>query len=119
MSNDGSYFLNLDLLTTERYDQGKFMEFTDNYDPLTSSFMNDLISLPQVGKYTVQGEDGKPDLLSYRIYGDTQYWWVLLIYNRKFEFSDIKTGDEIVYPSVDSLEDVYFSLKAKEAVAAK
>jgi hypothetical protein len=91
----------------------RFMNFTDNFDPLTSSLLTDIKTLPESGVYTVQGEDSRPDLLSYRIYNDPQYWWVLLIFNRKFEFADFKTGDPIAYPSLDSLEDLVFSLKSK------
>lgn len=109
------FFINLDKIATERFAIGKFMEFIDdNYDPLTSSLMDTIVSLPQKGSYEVKGEDGRPDLLSYRIYGDYQYWWVLLVYNKRFDFREIATGDQIKYPSIDSLEDAYFMLKAKQ-----
>jgi len=114
MSNNSEFFINLDKLTKERFALGKFMEFTDNHDPLTSSFIDVISNLPQRGVYEVKGEDGRPDLLSYRIYGNTQYWWILLIYNRKIDYREITTGELIRYPSIDSLEDIYFSLKAKQ-----
>lgn len=109
------FFINLNSNTTDRFDKSRFLEYSDNYDPLNSSMMTDVTTLPQGGQYTVQGEDGRPDLLSYRIYGHTQYWWILLLYNRLLDYSSIATGDVILYPSLDSLENFYFSLKSKEA----
>jgi Base plate wedge protein 53 len=113
------YFVNLGFESTERMDMARFMAFTDNYDPLTSSLLTDIKSLPDSGTYTVQGEDGRPDLLSYRVYGDPQYWWVLLMFNRQLEFKGFVTGDTIRYPSLDSLEDLIFSLRSKASAAGQ
>lgn len=110
------FFLNLDVDSDERYDLAKFMEYLngDNYDPLTSHFFNEIQNLKQGGKYQIQGEDGRPDLLSYRIYGNTQYWWVILIYNGITEFNNFVTGTEMKFPQLQALEDFYFSLKIKQ-----
>lgn len=113
----GMFFLDLDKISQERYDMAKFLEYTDNFDPLTSSFMTDLVNLPQNGSYEVRGEDQRPDLLSYKIYNNTQYWWVLMMYNRKFEFSEFKTGDIITYPSLEDVDNMFFSLKAKQTAS--
>ncbi len=109
-----TFFINLEKDTEKRYDLSKFLEFSDNYDPLTSSFTNNLISLPAGGEYTLQGEDSRPDLLSYHVYGDTQYWWVLLMYNSVIDYSELKTGTKIKYPNITDLESLYFSLKSQE-----
>jgi hypothetical protein len=109
------FFIDLDTDSTDRYDFGKFMRFTDNYDPLTSNFLSSLIKIPPAGVYTVSGELNRPDLLSYRIYGSPKYWWILLAYNRILEFHELIIGQQVQYPSLDSLEDLYFSLKAKES----
>lgn len=108
------FFIQLDSESRERFSMARFFEFTDNFDPLTSFFARELINLPQFGYYTVQGEDGRPDILSHRIYGDTQYWWVLLAYNKILEFDAFVTGQTIRYPSLDSLEELFFSLKARQ-----
>ena len=112
------FFLNTAVVTKDRFDISKFFEFNvDNYDPLTSAFSEDLLDLTQGGIYTVQGEDGKPNLVSYRALGSNQYWWVLMLYNNKLDFQDISTGEELPLPSLDALESLYFSLKAKETAS--
>ena len=114
---DGSkeFFINLDVDSDERFDMAKFMEYLgDNYDPLTSHLFNEVQNIKQGGKYQIQGEDGRPDLLSYRIYGNTQYWWLILIYNGITEFNNFSTGTEISFPQLSALEDFYFSLKIKQ-----
>ena len=113
------FFIDLESNATDRFDMSKFLEFTDNFDPLNSAMMSDVSTLPQGGQYTVQGEDGRPDLVSYRIYGHSQYWWILLIYNTIIDYSAIKTGDVLKYPSIDSIEGFYFSLKTREVAASK
>ncbi len=114
------FYIDVKNKSKERYDQAKFFEYqNDGYDPLTSGFLDAVMSLPESGVYTVQGEDGRPDLISYRIYEDTQYWWILLYYNNKLEFDEFKTGDKVKYPSVSSIEDIYFGLKAKQTGVGK
>lgn len=108
------FFVNLDIEKKERFAMAKFFQYTDNFDPLTSYFTNALPNLPTSGYYSVKGEEGRPDLLSFGIYGDTQYWWILLVYNGKIEFDSFKTGDIVKFPSIEAVEDLFFSLKAKE-----
>ena len=108
------FFINLGKETSERYDMSVFMDFTDNFDPLTSSFITDLKSLRTVGTFEVQSESSRPDLISYKIYNDLQYWWILLVYNDIISNEDIAIGTIIKYPSVRDLESLYFSLKSKE-----
>lgn len=98
-----------------RYDPAKFIEFIDEaYDILNSYLFREINNLPVNGFVEVQGEEGRPDLLSYNIYKSTEYWFILLLYNNKVDVSDIKTGDKIYYPSIDSLNDLYFNLKSRE-----
>lgn len=108
------FFLNLDLETDERFDISKFFDITNGFDPLTSYTLDQLKKLPVKGNYAISGEDGRPDLVSYRIYGSTQYWWLLMFYNDKINIEDIKTSDILYYPSLDDLENFYFSLKIKQ-----
>lgn len=108
------FFINLDIESAERFDMSKFFDFSDNYDPLTSDFALELLDLPKIATYVIQGEEARPELLSYNIFGSTQYWWILLLYNRLTDYRSIKVGDSIDVPDFDALEDLYFSLKAKE-----
>jgi len=98
-----------------RYQAGKFMEFSDNSDPLTSYFFNELVSLPEAGIWYVQGNEGRPEILSFKIFGDTQYWWVLLLYNGIVFPWYLPSKTILSYPSLNALESLYFSLKASNS----
>lgn len=91
----------------------KFMAYTDNHDPLTSRFLKKLLELPVRGQTLVQGEEARPDQLAYTIFGDCQYWWVILFYNKKQDSDSLTAGELINYPSLQELEELLFSLKAK------
>ena len=102
------YINNLDTVT--RYDTIKFFNFdVDNIDCLTSYMLKILKTLPVQGSYTLLNEDARPDLLSYHIYKDTQYWWLLLAYNSILDINDLKPRLIVQYPSLDNIEDVYLS----------
>lgn len=111
----GYHYINVDRITENRYDFSKLMEWQDGYDPLNSYFIDQVLSLPVTGKHKVTTESGRPDLLSYNIYGDFQYWQILLLFNRFSEASEIEHNAVIKYPSLIDIEDLYFSLKAKMA----
>lgn len=109
------FFINLDdKENSERFSPSKFFAFTDNYDPLTSYFANNIRKLAQSGYMRVEGDEGRPDNTSYKIYGDVQYWWILLLYNGKLEFDTFMNGEVVKFPSVDDVEDMFFSLKSFE-----
>jgi hypothetical protein len=109
------FFIDLQTNYKERFTLGKFMEFVgDNYDPLTSHVLNAISDLKAKGSLTIQGQDKRPDNLSYMIYGDNQYWWVLMVYNGWLSVDDIKNGGKVSYPDIGDLEDLYFSLKVQQ-----
>lgn len=108
-------FINLDAIKEKdfdnRFDGEKFIPFSNNvYDILDSYFTRKVKTLPVWGKTSVKGEEARPDLLSYRIYGKTIYWYIIMIYNNYISVDDIKEGDVIQVPSVDAIEELYFSL---------
>ena len=105
------FYIDLDREYPTRYGFEKFCSLeNDTYDILTSYFIDRMKDLPMVGIYKVSGEERRPDLVSYEIYEDTQYWWILMNYNNLIFVDDISEGTEIGYPSIDDLEDIYFSL---------
>ncbi len=110
------YYINLATEYDKRYDQAKFMEYTSSeFDILNSYFIYKLKSLSVFGEYVVQAEENKPYLVSYNIYGDTQYWWILMIFNDVLNFEELGAETILRYPSLADLEDLYFSLKSLEA----
>lgn len=109
------FFIDLETDFKERFTMAKFMEFVgDNFDPLTSHVLNAIKELPVHGKLRIEGMDKRPDVLSFQIYNDVQYWWVLLLYNGWTSVEDIVNGNDCIYPDIADLEDLYFSLKMRQ-----
>ena len=109
------FFIDTSIESDDRFDMAKLLHFDeDNFDPLTSRFLEDLKGIEPKGTYLVQREEGRPELLAFNIYGNVQYWWVLLYYNDILEPDDLKVGLTINYPSIEDLEDLFFSMKARE-----
>lgn len=110
------YYINTDRDLKTRYDIAKFVEWyvpqfeTPVYDILFSYFWNAVVGLPQGGKFIVSGEENRPDLVSYKIYGTTQYWWIILYYNSLVHNEEITAGLELKYPLLSDLESLYFKL---------
>ena len=58
---------------------------------------------------TIQyGDIQRPDILSYRIYGSVNYWWVLCKINHIDDiWNDMEVGGEIIVPSVSDINTFY------------
>lgn len=107
------YFINLDVDSPVRFDLQKFLAFTDNLDPLTSTFLTDIKKLPTAGYFVIGGEEFRPDSVSAKIYGNDQYWWIIMVYNDILDVNSLISGRSVKYPTLSDLEDVYFSLKSR------
>lgn len=114
MLNDKIFFIDVESESETRFDMAKFFRFTDNADPITSKFVEDLKKLNPGGTYRITGNEFRPDRISYAIYQNFQYWWVLMVYNDILKVEDLTSGVTIVYPVIDDLEDIYFTLKTQE-----
>lgn len=102
------FYLDDSITTENRYDMIKFFNFdVDNIDCLTSFFGQNLRQLPVYGTITVTEEEHRPDMLSYKIYQDTQYWWLLLWYNSILNVNDLVAGLSINYPAQSTIEEFY------------
>lgn len=100
------YIDNIDTVT--RYDTAKFLKKdNDNLDPLDSFMLINIPLLPEQGTYIVTNEALRPDLLSYNLYKNTQYWWILMLYNEFLSIDELQTGVTVRYPSQASLESLY------------
>lgn len=109
------YYINNDLYQNTRYDMSKFLNFdTDNFDILDSYLCTQIKSLPYSGAVTIKTQVNRPDLLSYDIYGDTMYWWLIMIYNDLTSPTELEVGKVIVYPSLSDLETLYFTLSTRQ-----
>ena len=109
------YYINKKLSSSlSRYDMQKFINPDNDFvDFVDSYFINEITSLSLGGKMIVQGEGGKPDLLSSHIYGSTQFWWVLMLYNGLVSSEDLVEGMTINYPGLSQLQELYFQLNSK------
>ena len=109
------FYLDLDTNFTDRFDLAKFLEFTADgvFDPLNSYMLYQLPLLSPIGSYVIRKEENRPDLLSYNIYSDTQYWWVLMWYNSLYKPEDL-IGKQVV--AVINFEPVKISQVKSEVL---
>lgn len=108
------YYLNLDVDVPERFDFSKFVNYSDNFDILTSDLLYNLKNLAVGGQYKITSEEGRPDLISKVVYENYQYWWVILLYNDIYDVEDLTNGMVISYPQSSALDDYYFNLKRRQ-----
>ena len=112
------YFINTEKSTKNRYDFAKFMEFVEGgFDILNSYFLTEVLKIEPIGIYEIVGEEFRPDLASYNIYGYIELQFILMIYNNVMEKSELVIGTILKYPSLRDIENLYFALKAKKAQA--
>jgi hypothetical protein len=64
---------------------------------------------------TIQPVDvQRPDYLSYRIYGDSQYWWLLCKVNKIDDlWNDLFVGMDIIVPNEQDLIEFYSRVKKR------
>lgn len=105
-----------DIESEDRYGLQKFLEFNKSGDfaTLNSVFLTEMRELPLQSYITSKGE--RPDLLAYKIYGDTQFAWIIMLYNNCIDFTDgtFDVGAQIKYPAIEDLEKLLFTLKARK-----
>lgn len=111
------FFFNSEQESPERFDMAKFMDWAldDNYDPLTSRFFERMRKFDVGGKRLVQNSDARPDLLSKDLYeGDTQYWWIVLLYNNILKIDELYPDKKLNYISASDIEDFVFGLRVDQ-----
>lgn len=110
-----TFFFDDTFKSDTRYDLAKLVNYddTNGFDILDSYFIGKLLKLESTRTYTVTGKEIRPELISYEVYGHTQYWWILMIYNDIWDELELVSGTVLNIPSLPDMEDLYFSLKAK------
>ncbi len=104
------FFINKDYNYNNRFDLERFLNFTDNYfDILQSPVLEILKTYKPIGQYTIREYPYRPDVLSYNIYKDTQYWAYLLIFNGVVNVMDLVLGRTISFFNLDDLEKTLYS----------
>lgn len=107
---------------TSRWDPARFIAFrSDTFDPLYSYLVDAILTLPVAGEYTVIDDANRADMICAAIYSnDMSLWWLLMLYNGLWDYTAashyllIPVGTVVNYFSLDDLERMYFTLKAKQ-----
>ena len=106
------FFINLSVKSDERFDLAKFLSFEDNrFDPLDSFFLREIPKLTSRGQYAVQNEVQRPDLVSFRFYNTTEYWWIIMTFNDLLSVTELTAGKVLDIPSEDDISRLFFRLR--------
>jgi hypothetical protein len=114
------FYINLGIESDERFDLAKFMDYSDDqtgasagrFDPLTSFFLQELPKLRSRGQYVIQNEEFRPDLISFRFFRTTEYWWLIMAYNNMLSVEELTTGTKLEIPSEEAMSKLFFRLRA-------
>jgi len=106
------YKINLTYQGFPKYSLGRFCEYQEGiYDVVTSLFFEQLSTLPPSKFITLDAKyEHRPDLLSYDEYGDTQYWYLIMVYNNIIDIDNFVAGIKLKLFSLEDLEILYQSL---------
>lgn len=118
-------FLNVSHDSDLRYDVPRFADHTENVVDVLDSYIFEKVrgyyreqvelkNLSVDGIFEVTTQEHRPDLISYEIYEDTQYWWLLMEFNDIIDIFAIVSGVQMKYFKVSELEDIYFSLSSRQ-----
>ncbi len=66
--------------------------------------------------YTIRYEDiQRPELLAYKLYGNQDYWWILMYVNEIHDvWNDITEGKIIKIPNIKDINEWYLNTKRKK-----
>jgi len=84
------------------------------YDLLLSNW--DLFEIKKPIRFdTIRyGDIQRPDILSYRIYGLSGYWWILCKFNQIDDvWNDMEVGMDIIIPNINDIERYYNNVRRK------
>lgn len=60
------------------------------------------------------GDVQRPDVLSYRIYGDSSYWWILCKFNQIDDlWNDLYVGMDLLVPDIQDIVDFYKNVRRR------
>ena len=113
------FYINNEITTNDKFDLAKFIEMDENgvFDSINSYVLFTLPTSPRSGSYVIGAEAYRPDYIAYTVYGDTQYWWIIMWYNHCFNPLDLKEGLEISYPSLSALNQLYLQASLNTKVS--
>lgn len=110
------FFIDTASAFSSRMDLSRLVFFDaekESFDIVTSFFVDEVRNLPVLGIYLVSGEEFRWDLISFVLYKNVAYWWVLAIYNNVTNPDRLSAGTLVSYPSLNDIESLFFSLKGR------
>lgn len=109
----GTFYYNY-LDTPVRYESSKFFPFSEvgGFDIIRSYFAQQLGYIPEFGDMKIISEEGRVDLASVDALGDTQFFWILMMYNGITDVDQLGTGTVLKIPDKNKLEELYFRVKS-------
>jgi len=94
----------------ERYDLGKFMDFSiDCYDVINSPFLNKIKSLPVANYYDVNSGYKDIDMISQDVY-NTPFFSFLVMYYNDLTLETVPEDTKLKLFSLTDLDELYFNL---------
>ena len=113
------FLIDLSRDSGDRFSLSRFMPKNERgeIDPLDSFFLDTLLgrtfeSISVGGTYEVREEEFRPDLVSYKVYSDTQYWWIIMLFNGFIDRAEFKTGTLLNIPDQTGISDLVNRLKS-------
>lgn len=100
--------------TPVRYESSKFFPFSEvgGFDIIRSYFAQQLGFIPEFGDMEIVTNEGRIDLAALDAMGETQYFWLLLMYNGIIDVNELSTGKILKIPDKNKLEELYFRVKS-------
>lgn len=114
MAGIGKFFYQY-VQTPIRFESSKFFPFSEagGYDIIRSQFARQLGYIPTVEEINVGVNEGRVDLIGLDALGSTQYFWIIMMYNGVTDVSQLKSNTKLRIPDKNSLEKLYFTVKAQ------
>ena len=103
-----------------RFKRTNFLSEVENannvieYDLIQSNW--DLFEINRPVKFDSikYGEIQRPDMISYRLYGLTDYWWIICKVNQIDDlWNDLYVGMDLVVPDVRDIEKYYSKVRKR------
>jgi len=104
-----------------RWNRTNFVKTEVIDDKLYYHFINDYFDTcfvynNEVQYYQLEDDDiQNPDLLSFKLYGKPDYWWIVCKINNIIDvWNDIIPGEVIVVPALADIENFYTNVRKKQ-----
>ena len=97
---------------SSKYNRSNFIDTTNETGTLQYDFLNNSFSKFKFSRktspYRIAADDINPRMISLKVYGTYDYWWIILAYNNILDvYTEIVPGNLIEIPDIRDIEDFY------------